>query len=211
MDTTTPNTGGIEITAVAKDKAKGFLAQENNPKNAVRVTFDAHGKILLSIDEPRAGDDSLTVDGIPMIVEHAVAALASGLKVDWDDKQGGFSFSGSARALDPSAVQAVLHPADEHGGHGGVNYMQIFWYLVVLTVAELGIAQTSNIIGRTPMRLMLIVLAVWKATLVAMFFMHLKFEGKWKYVAVIPPLVLAAIVVFALMPDIGNFPSWKMP
>src|SRR5262245_45474160 len=101
METTT-STGGMEITTVAKEKAKGFLAQENNPKNAVRVTFDAHGKILLSIDEPRAGDDSFTVDGIPMIVEHPLAALASGLRIDWDDKQGGFSFSGTAKALDPA-------------------------------------------------------------------------------------------------------------
>jgi caa(3)-type oxidase subunit IV len=209
METTT-STGGIELTAVAKEKAKGFLAQENNPKNAVRVTFDAHGKILLSIDEPRPGDDSFTVDGIPMIVEHVLAALASGLKIDWDDKQGGFSFSGTAKALDPLAVQAVLHPAEEHGGHGTVNYMQIFWYLVVLTVAELGVAQTGGMIGKTPMRMMLIVLAVWKATLVAMFFMHLKFEGKWKHVAVIPPLILAAILVCALMPDIA-FPGWGWP
>ena len=38
--------------------------------------------------------------------------------------------------------------------------------------------------------------------LVAMFFMHLKFEGKLIYMMVIVPLILCVLIIFALIPDI---------
>lgn len=41
-----------------------------------------------------------------------------------------------------------------------------------------------------------------KAALVALFFMHLKYEGRWKYVLLIPVAFLAVVLVIALYPDI---------
>ena len=43
--------------------------------------------------------------------------------------------------------------------------------------------------------------AVIKAGLVGWFFMHLKYEGNWVYVLIIPAFVLATIFVLALLPD----------
>src|SRR5258708_23153201 len=51
-----------------------------------------------------------------------------------------------------------------------------------------------------------IVLAVAcaKALFVMLYFMHLKFEGKWKFVLLAPTMVLAMAIPAALMPDIGS-------
>jgi cytochrome c oxidase subunit IV len=38
---------------------------------------------------------------------------------------------------------------------------------------------------------------------VMLYFMHLKFEGKWKYVLLAPTMVLALAIIAALTPDIG--------
>ena len=47
----------------------------------------------------------------------------------------------------------------------------------------------------------LLAMAVIKATLVGMYFMHLKFEGLWIYMMLIPVFILATVVVTGLMPD----------
>jgi cytochrome c oxidase subunit 4 len=79
--------------------------------------------------------------------------------------------------------------------------MNVFKSLVVLTAAELGCVFLP--ISRVAIILMLLVLAVTKAALVAMYFMHLKFEGRWKHIILVPPVLLATVLIFALMPDIG--------
>jgi cytochrome c oxidase subunit 4 len=79
-------------------------------------------------------------------------------------------------------------------------YLMIWLYLAVLTAAEVGLAfelplsQNMKLIG-------LLVLAVWKALLVALYFMHLKFE-KWNLrILAIFPLPLAVIFVLAAMSE----------
>ena len=47
----------------------------------------------------------------------------------------------------------------------------------------------------------LLVLAIIKAGLVGWYFMHLKFEGKWVYLLIVPAIILATILVLALVPD----------
>ena len=49
---------------------------------------------------------------------------------------------------------------------------------------------------------LLIILAVWKAALVAMHFMHLKFEKKTLAVVALSPFVLCVFLILMLMPDI---------
>ena len=75
--------------------------------------------------------------------------------------------------------------------HKRPNYILIWIYLAVLTAAELGLAFQLPI-GRNMKLLLLMILAIWKALLVALFFMHLKFE-RWnlRIMAIIPvPLAL---------------------
>jgi cytochrome c oxidase subunit 4 len=80
--------------------------------------------------------------------------------------------------------------------HTRPNYMLIWLYLFVLTVIEVAAAFLSHI-PKHWLILILLFLAVWKALLVAMYFMHLKFE-RWRLRMVfIVPLPLAAILVLA--------------
>ena len=46
-----------------------------------------------------------------------------------------------------------------------------------------------------------------KAGLVGWYFMHLKFEGNWVYILIVPAFVLATILVLALMPDMAMKPE----
>ena len=84
--------------------------------------------------------------------------------------------------------------------HKRPNYVAIWGYLFVLTVIEVGAAFLSNI-PKHWLILILVFLAVWKALLVAMYFMHLKFE-RWRLRAVfLVPLPLAAILVLATITE----------
>jgi cytochrome c oxidase subunit IV len=47
----------------------------------------------------------------------------------------------------------------------------------------------------------LLLLAAVKAGLVGWYFMHLKFEGNWVYIMIVPAMILATIIVLALCPD----------
>jgi cytochrome c oxidase subunit 4 len=46
--------------------------------------------------------------------------------------------------------------------------------------------------------------ATAKALFVMGYFMHLKFEGPWKFVLLAPTIILAMAIPAALMPDIGS-------
>ena len=87
--------------------------------------------------------------------------------------------------------------------HKRPNYILIWVYLAVLTAAELALAFELPI-SRNLKLLLLLALAVWKALLVALFFMHLKFE-KWNLrILAIIPVPLALIFMFAAMSE----PIW---
>ena len=84
--------------------------------------------------------------------------------------------------------------------HSRPNYILIWVYLFVLTVSEGGAAFLSHI-PKQWLILILVFLAVWKALLVALFFMHLKFE-RWRLRAVfLVPLPLAIILVLAVITE----------
>ena len=85
--------------------------------------------------------------------------------------------------------------------HTHPNYMGIFSVLLVLTVVEVGL----TFLGLPKMLLasLLVILAVWKAALVAMYFMHLKFEPKTLAMIAIVPFVLCLFMILMLLPDIG--------
>lgn len=46
--------------------------------------------------------------------------------------------------------------------------------------------------------------SVAKASLVMLFFMHLKYEANWKYVLTIPASIMAVFLTLALIPDVGK-------
>lgn len=85
--------------------------------------------------------------------------------------------------------------------HAHPNYMKIFWILLVLTVVEVAI--TFFGLPKLVLAALLVVLAVWKAVLVAMYFMHLKFERTTLAMIAIVPFVLCVFLILMLLPDIG--------
>lgn len=85
--------------------------------------------------------------------------------------------------------------------HHKVNYYAIFGILVVLTIITVGVAFIE--IHREWIKVLLaLTIASIKATFVALFFMHLKFEGKMIYFILIVPLTFTVVLVCALIPDI---------
>src|SRR5436309_14262128 len=83
--------------------------------------------------------------------------------------------------------------------HKHPNYMAIFWYLAILTVVKLGVMFMP--IGKVSIGVLLCALALGKATLVAMYFMHLRFETRTLGLVAVTPLVIATLLVFVLLPD----------
>jgi len=83
--------------------------------------------------------------------------------------------------------------------HKHPNYMAIFYYLAILTAVELGVIFLP--ISKVIIAVLLCVFAVWKAALVAMYFMHLKLETRTLGLIAVTPLVIATLLVFVLLPD----------
>jgi len=84
--------------------------------------------------------------------------------------------------------------------HKHPPYILIWVYLAVLTAAELGLAFELPI-SRNMKLLLLMILAVWKALLVALYFMHLKFE-RWNLrIVALFPIPLALILLAAGMSE----------
>jgi cytochrome c oxidase subunit IV len=85
--------------------------------------------------------------------------------------------------------------------HTHPNYMGIFWVLLVLTVIE--VALTFVGLPKLLLGSLLVILAVWKAALVAMYFMHLKFERRTLAMIAVVPFILCLFFILMLLPDIG--------
>jgi caa(3)-type oxidase subunit IV len=84
--------------------------------------------------------------------------------------------------------------------HSASAYIKIFYVLLVLTIVEIAIVYMG--LPRMLLVALLVIFAVWKASLVAMHFMHLKFEKKTLAVVALAPFVLCVFLILMLMPDI---------
>jgi cytochrome c oxidase subunit IV len=84
--------------------------------------------------------------------------------------------------------------------HKPVNYGAIFWALLILTILEIIVANI-HALGKPVIVVSLIVLAIIKASLVALFYMHLKFEKLIIYFICLFPLFLAAILTLMVLAD----------
>jgi cytochrome c oxidase subunit 4 len=79
------------------------------------------------------------------------------------------------------------------------NYMAIFWWLAGLTVLELAVVFAP--MAKLTIAVLLCGLALAKAVLVAMYFMHLRFETRTLGLIAVTPLTIATLLVFLLLPD----------
>jgi cytochrome c oxidase subunit IV len=83
--------------------------------------------------------------------------------------------------------------------HAQPKYLLIWFYLAALTGVELWVAGLAW--AKSTIILLLIGLAVWKALLVALYFMHLRFETNRIRILAVAPLPLAVILVIAVIQE----------
>ena len=92
-----------------------------------------------------------------------------------------------------------------HEAHGtSQQYFAVFIALLVLTAMSFG--AFAVIENSTVSRMVMMAISCAKASLVIMFFMHLKWEANWKYVLTFPSLLMSAFLIIMLIPDVG----WRM-
>jgi cytochrome c oxidase subunit 4 len=103
----------------------------------------------------------------------------------------------AGRMQEPEEPHGVTEPVPHHQ----VNYYLIFTLLVALTILTVLVAFHRFQSEAVNLMLALLVAAI-KASLVALFFMHLKFEGKLIYTIFIVPLLLCVLLTVALIPDV---------
>ena len=111
----------------------------------------------------------------------------------------------AGRMSEPDEPHGVTEPTPHHH----VNYYAIFATLVVLTIVTVAVAFV-HIESELTKVLVALLIASIKASCVAFFFMHLKFEGKLIYMIFVVPLLLCVLLTVALIPDVLlNHPSDK--
>ena len=84
--------------------------------------------------------------------------------------------------------------------HSTSAYIKVFYVLLVLTIVEVAIVYLG--LPKLVLAALLVIAAVWKASLVAMHFMHLKFEKRTLAVVALTPFILCVFLILMLMPDI---------
>jgi cytochrome c oxidase subunit 4 len=105
---------------------------------------------------------------------------------------------------EPEEPHAVSLPMPDHK----VNYVAIFVLLCLLTIVTVAVAFVH--IEREVVKVLVaLAIASIKAAAVALFFMHLKFEGKLIYLILLVPVFLCIVLVFALIPDITFSPLFN--
>ena len=103
-------------------------------------------------------------------------------------------------------TDSSLHPPEEHAHHGPTFrlYVVIALALAVFTIVSF-IANQLVLQGNITVYAAFVVIlgvAIVKATLVGMYYMHLKYEWGKLYFMIIPAFILAAMMMVVLMPDI---------
>ena len=78
-------------------------------------------------------------------------------------------------------------------------YRNVLVALLILTVITVGVSRIE--LGRAGNITVGILVAIIKATLVVLFFMHLKYEARWWAGIVLFPLALVLIILFANFAD----------
>ncbi len=80
------------------------------------------------------------------------------------------------------------------------QHVIVFGVLGVLTLVEFGVARTTGV-ARPAIVLALVALALSKAALIALFYMHLRFETRILRLTVLAPLVAPAIYGLVLIAE----------
>ena len=90
--------------------------------------------------------------------------------------------------------------ATEHAEHAEPNYFAIMVVLTILTIIEIIIPQFIS--AKLTAGTLLVLLAVVKAVIVALYFMHLRFERSILGVIAMTPMAICVFLIVMLLPDI---------
>ena len=96
----------------------------------------------------------------------------------------------------------MAHPEQTAPGakpHAHPNYILIWVFLAALTAVELTVAFLPW--PKTVIVLLLLGMAFWKAALVGLYYMHLRFEPNRLRILAIAPLPLFAVLVCAVITE----------
>lgn len=93
--------------------------------------------------------------------------------------------------------------SESHEDSHAPNYLKVFGVLCGLTVLSVLADAFKQEKIAFAIALVAFAIAIVKASYVMMYFMHLKFEGGWKYVILLPTLLLGLGLPLAMMPDLG--------
>ena len=85
--------------------------------------------------------------------------------------------------------------------HSHPPYILIWVVLLVLTLAEVARSLYMTNISKVWLGVGLILMALWKAVLVAMYYMHLRYEPARLWILAVSPLPLAFILVLAVITE----------
>ena len=85
--------------------------------------------------------------------------------------------------------------------HSHPPYILIWVGLLVLTLAEVAMSLYMTNVSKVVLAVGLIFMAVWKAALVAMYYMHLRYEPARLWILAISPIPLAFILVLAVITE----------
>ena len=102
------------------------------------------------------------------------------------------------------ALPATSHAAaSDAATHAHPNYMGVFYVLCGLTALSVVADVLGGSLGKLTIALVVLAVASAKALFVMLYFMHLRYEGKWKYALLAPTVVLAAGIIAALSAEFG--------
>jgi len=102
-------------------------------------------------------------------------------------------------------IPEPVHGHTEPVPHHAVNYVAIFFTLVVLTILTVAVA-FIGLKQEWQKVILALAIASAKASFVVLYFMHLKFEGKLIYLILIVPVTFCIILVTSLLPDVTFAP-----
>jgi cytochrome c oxidase subunit 4 len=84
--------------------------------------------------------------------------------------------------------------------HAHAPYYKVLAWLTFLTIAEIVWAM-PDLMGRGMLIAGLAVMAGIKACLVALYYMHLKYEGKLLWGVILFPCLLVVVMIVGFLPD----------
>jgi cytochrome c oxidase subunit IV len=97
-------------------------------------------------------------------------------------------------------LMTELHNAEAHGEHPDPTkaYLVVFGSLSVFTAVSFVVYE---LLPKHISFIIILAVAVIKATLVGMYFMHLKWDWAKLYFLIIPAFILGIMMMFVFLPD----------